>query len=148
MVGRDVEQHRDIAIQALRQIDLIARELEHIDAGPAPVWNESVLREDWKSNIAAHHRWHGSGLEHVMDQRGRGRLAVGAGDPDDLVPRQLGPGTPEHFDVADNHDIRLARTPGNRVSIEWDSRSDHKAVEPRKIRLVEILDTDSRRKLL
>ncbi len=32
MVGRDVEQHRDVAIEAEGQVDLIARQFEHIDA--------------------------------------------------------------------------------------------------------------------
>src|SRR5690348_1504851 len=34
MIGRDVEQHCDVAIEALGQVDLVARQLEHIDADP------------------------------------------------------------------------------------------------------------------
>ena len=32
MIRCDVEQHRDVAIEALGQVDLVARQLEHIDA--------------------------------------------------------------------------------------------------------------------
>jgi hypothetical protein len=54
----------------------------------------------------------------VVDQRGGRRLAVGAGDPDHLVRRQLGAGAGEQLDVADDLDARVARPLCNRVAVE------------------------------
>ena len=112
MVGRDVEQHRDVAIEALGQVDLVARQFEHID----PAFGQRVLRQDRQADVAAHRARHARGLEDVVDQRGGGRLAVGAGDPDHLVRRQLGPGAGEQLDVADDLDAppraRAARSGG------------------------------------
>src|SRR3546814_15219405 len=49
MVGGDVEQDRDIAIEALRQIDLIARQFEYVDAA----FGQGLLFEDRQPDIAA-----------------------------------------------------------------------------------------------
>ena len=113
MVRRDVEQHRDVAIEALRQVDLVARQLEHID----PAFGQRILGEDRQTDVAAHRRRNACGLENVVDERGRRRLAVGAGDPDDLVRRKLGPGAGEQLDVADDFDSGLAGALRDRMPV-------------------------------
>ena len=49
MIGADVEQHGDVAIEAMGQIDLIGGQLEHIDAA----LRQRLLAEDRKADIAA-----------------------------------------------------------------------------------------------
>jgi hypothetical protein len=53
-----------------------------------------------------------------MDQRGGGRLAVGAGDPDHLVRRKLGPSSGEKLDIADDFDASRAGALSDRVAVE------------------------------
>ena len=50
MIGGDIEQHRDVAVEAEGKVDLVAGELEHIDAA----FGERILREDGEADIAAH----------------------------------------------------------------------------------------------
>ena len=64
-----------------------------------------------------------------MDERGGGRLAVGAGDADDLVRRKLGPGAGEQLDVADDLDAGLAGALRDRVAVERQAGRDDEAVE-------------------
>ena len=59
-----------------------------------------------------------------MDQRGRRRFAVGAGDPDNLVRRQLGAGLREQFDVTDDGDAVFRRMARNRVAVERNAGGD------------------------
>ena len=125
MIGRDVEQHRDVAVEALGQVDLVARQFEDIDAA----FGERVLRQDRQADVAAHQARHARGLEDVVDQRGGGRLAVGAGDADDLVRRKVGAGAGEQFDVADDLDPGLARALRDRVAVERQAGGDDDAVE-------------------
>ena len=136
MVGGDVEQHRDVAIEALRQVDLVARQLEHID----PAFGERVLGEDRQADIAAHRARHARGLEDVVDERGGGRLAVGAGDADDLVRRKLGPGAGEQLDVADDLDAGVAGALRDRVAVERQAGRDDEAVELGEVGFVEVGD--------
>ncbi len=75
-----------------------------------------------------------------MDQRGRRRLAVGAGDADDLVRRKLGPGAGEQLDVADDLDAGLAGALRDRVAVERQAGGDDQAVELAEVRFVEIGD--------
>ena len=134
VIGRDVEQHCDVAIEALRQVDLVARQLQHVDAA----FGQRVLGEDREADVAAHRRRHARGLEDVVDQRGGGRLAVGAGDPDDLVRRKLGAGAGEQLDVADDLDAGLAGALRDRVAVERQARGDDEAVELREVGLVRV----------
>ena len=59
-----------------------------------------------------------------MDQRGRRRFAVGAGDPDNLVRRQFGAGLGKQFDVADDGDTVFRCVSRNRVTVERDAGGD------------------------
>ncbi len=43
MIGRDVEQDRDVAIEVGGQVDLVARQLEHIDAPAGAVLANPAL---------------------------------------------------------------------------------------------------------
>ena len=81
-----------------------------------------------------------------MDERGRRRLAVGAGDADDLVRRKLGPGAGEQLDVADDLDAGVARPLRNRMAVEREAGCDDEAVELRQVGLVEVDDRRSRRR--
>ena len=84
-----------------------------------------------------------------MDQRGGRRLAVGAGDADDLVRRKLGPGAGEQLDVADDLDAGLAGALRDRVAVERQAGGDDQAVELAEVGLVEVGDApDSRRQAL
>ena len=75
-----------------------------------------------------------------MDERGGGRLAVGAGDADDLVRRKLGPGAGEQLDVADDLDAGVARALRDRVAVERQAGRDDEAVELREVDFVEVGD--------
>ena len=58
MIGRDVEQHRDVAVEAEGQVDLVARQFEDID--PADLWdpfnsdNWLSVQKDWPSLQGPH----------------------------------------------------------------------------------------------
>ena len=73
-----------------------------------------------------------------MDQRGGRRLAVGAGDADHLVRRQLGPGAGEQLDVADDLDPGLAGALRDRVAVERKAGGDDEAVELAEVGFVEV----------
>ena len=73
-------------------------------------------------------------------ERGRGRLAVGAGDADDLVRRKLGPGAGEQLDVADDLDAGLAGALRDRVAVEREAGRDDEAVELGEVGFVEVGD--------
>ena len=75
-----------------------------------------------------------------MDQRGGGRLAVGAGDPDHLVRRQLRPRPGEQLDIADDLDTGLARTLGDRVAVEGKAGGDDDRIELGEVAGGEVLD--------
>ena len=114
MVGRDVEQCSDIAGKALGQIDLIARQFEDID----PASWQWILPEHWQTYVAAHPHRQSRLANEVVDQRGGGRLAVGAGNADHAVRRQIRPGHREQFDVTDDWHADRSCGLGNRVAVE------------------------------
>ena len=87
VIGRDIEQHRHIAVQAMRQVDLVTRQFQHIDARPLQVRLQRRLAQDRQADIATHHRRITGLLDDMVDQRRGGRLAVGASDADHLVRR-------------------------------------------------------------
>ena len=95
MVGRDVEPDRDVGAEALEQLELVGRQLQHIDAVVAERRQIEHAAADIAADLAAP-----AGLvEDVADQGRRGRLAVGAGYTDE--PRlRLRAG--QKLDVADD----------------------------------------------
>ena len=79
MVFRDVEQNADGGMQRRREIDLIGRHFQHVDAAG----RERLERQHRHADIAAHLRVAAGAVEEMRDQRGGGRFAVGAGDGDE-----------------------------------------------------------------
>src|SRR3569623_997652 len=71
MVGGEVEQNRDIAIEVERQIELVARQFKDIDT---PL-RQRIFTQAGQPNYAAQPRGHTGGLDEMVDQRGGGRLA-------------------------------------------------------------------------
>jgi hypothetical protein len=76
----------------------------------------------------------------VVNERGGGRLAVGPGDPDDLVRRELGPRAGEQLDIADDLDAGLAGALSDRVTVEGQARGDDEGVELGEVGGVEVSD--------
>ena len=129
MVGRDVEQGRDVARQRLRDIDLVARQFEHVD----PVRGQRILAEDRLADIAPHQARHARLFEQVVDQRGGGRLAVGPGNPDDAVRRKLVAHLRKQLDIADQRDVRALGRGDDRMAVERHAGRDDHAVEPLEV---------------
>ena len=106
MVFADIEENADRRIERGRQIDLVGRHLDHMHA-PHP---RRLQRQDRGADIAAHLGVVAGNLHQMRDQRGRGRLAVGAGDGDERrVGRMTAALAAEQFDVADHLNARLPR---------------------------------------
>lgn len=76
MVGRDVQADADRGVERRRQVDLERGALDDMEAaGP-----RRLQRQDGGADIAAHLHVAAALRQHMGDKRGRGRLAVGAGD--------------------------------------------------------------------
>ncbi len=73
-----------------------------------------------------------------MDERGRRRLAVSAGDPDHLVRREFGAGAGEQLDVADDFDARVSRTLRDRVAVERQAGRDDEGVELGEVGFIQV----------
>src|SRR3546814_12795486 len=101
------------------------------DIGPA-FW-QRYAAENLQANIAPHQRRDPCDFEHVGDERGDGRLAVGAGDAKDLVRRQVALGFGEEFDVADDGNLGFARVRGDRVAVARPAGRDDDARETDKV---------------
>ena len=122
MVGGDVEQHRDLADEAVGQVELEARQFEDIDAAV----RQRLLRQDRRTDVAAEARRDAGGDEDMVDQRGGGRLAVGPGDGDDLVRRQPGACLREQLDVTDDRDARADGANEQRRVVRHAGGNDHR----------------------
>ena len=106
MVLADIDEDADGRIERGREIDLVGRHLDHMHAAHA----RRLQRQDRGADIAAHLGVVARDLHQMRDQRGRGRLAVGAGDRDERrVGREAPPLAAEQLDVADHFDAGLAR---------------------------------------
>ena len=106
VVLADVEQNADRRIERRREVDLVGRHLDHVHAAHP----RRLQRQDRGADIAAHLGVEAGDLHQMRDQRGRGRLAVGAGDRDERrIGRVAAPLAAEQFDVADHLDAGLAR---------------------------------------
>ena len=76
-----------------------------------------------------------------MNQCGSGRLAVGAGNADNPVSRQIIPGQGKQFDVADDRHSDFARSFGNRVTVERHTGRDDNRVKSGQVDLHRILES-------
>lgn len=106
MVLADIEQDADGGIERGREVDLVGRHLDDVDAPHA----RRLQRQDRGADIAAHLGVVAGDFRQMRDQRRRGRLAVGAGDGDERCVRRVpSPLAAEQLDVADDLDPGLAR---------------------------------------
>ena len=81
MIGRDVQDDRDLGMELARAFQLKARYLEHRPCLVAALFNQLNHRH---ADVAANQRRQPGLLENLADQSRRGGLAVGAGDGQDL----------------------------------------------------------------
>ena len=103
MVGRDVDQEPDARRERGREVDLIGRALD--DMRPPGGGRRQV--EHRHADVAAHRHLAPGLLEHMGDQRGGGRFAVGAGDGDERrIRRARAALAGEELDVADDRNPR------------------------------------------
>src|SRR4029077_6198400 len=94
----------DRRVERGSEIDLIRRAFDHMDTTGL----RRRQREDGGADISANLRIHAGRCRQVTDQRGRGRLAVGAGDGDKGSAWRMVPAfAAEEFDVSDHLDIRV-----------------------------------------
>ena len=113
MIGAHIGQDGHIGREAGRQVQLIARDLDHIDRAR----RRSRKRQHADADVAADVNGHPRLFQHPADEGRGGRLAVGAGDGDHLGPlplRQRRDRSREQFNVADDLDpgrLRLANGP-------------------------------------
>jgi len=127
MIGADVEHRGGAAGEALRRLELEARELEHVELGAAAEESERGLPE-----VAPGAHPHSRALRHTGEQRRDGALAVGAGDAGD---RSIDRARKE-LDVADDAEPAAARLGEERALAREPGRDDD-ARRARKERGVE-----------
>ncbi len=145
MVGRDVEEHADGRIERRREIDLEGRALDDVRAPDLG----RRQRQDRRADVAAKRDVALRLLEDVRDERGGGRLAVGAGDgderPDLPCRRDLATLAAEQFDIADDLDAGVPgahhRPRGLRVG-ERHARREHQRGETFPVGGAEVADRD------
>ena len=101
VVGREVDQHRRLGRERLRVLELEGRDL----ADDGRVRGEAARERRQRRADVPRDRDRQPGLAvDVADQLGRGRLAVGPGDGDELVREQA----PAHLDLPEHGDAALA----------------------------------------
>ena len=131
MVFADIEQNADGGIERGRKIDLVRRHLDHMH----PPHPRRLQRQDRGADIAAHLGVVAGDLHQMRDQRGRGRLAVGAGDGDERrIRRMTPPLAAEQFDVADHLDAGLPRHQHRPMRRRMGQRRAGRQDQRRKIR--------------
>src|SRR3546814_285490 len=120
---------RRVGVEAVGEIDLVARQFQHIDA----TCGQWVLRQYGQADIPAHPRRDACIAHNMMDERRRRRLAIRAGDGDDPMLGQAWAGEREKFDVADDGNTRLPRLIGYGMTIERHAGGNDHAVKTGKI---------------
>ena len=106
MVFADIEQDADRGIERRREVDLVRRHLDHMDAAHA----RRLQRQDRGADIAAHLGVVAGDPHQMRDQRRGGRFAVGAGDRDERRVRRVAAAfAAKQFDIADHLDAGLPR---------------------------------------
>ena len=117
MVGRQVGEHRDVGCQRAGQVGLVGRQFQHHDF--AVLGGIEVERA--APDIAGHLRAAARGIEDMVDEGGRGGLAVRSGDGDDLgrlvhrVPVIGRPGPEEQADIVVDRNARCHRAGDQRM---------------------------------
>ena len=143
MVRRDVEQDRGVRVEAWRQVELEAGELDHIIAAV----RERRQVEHRLADIAAKHRVFANGGEDVMRERCCGGFAVRAGDGDHLgrCARRFALAD-ENLGVADDLDAVLAGELHRPMRLGMGERHagrQHQRIDGAPIRLVQIAKRQS-----
>ena len=87
MVGRDVEDDCHAAAEGRARLELEAGELQDV-----PVVRLRRLHDlqHGRADVAGERARHARRAQHVVGERGRGRLSVGSGDADDAPPQDIG----------------------------------------------------------
>src|SRR5690606_16279715 len=104
MVEGDVGQRGRIAAERKGEIDLVARQLQDVRTA----FRQRLLRENGQTDVAAHQSRPPGIDKEVVQERRRGRFAVGACDADDLVRRRILPRLREQLDIPDQRNTCLA----------------------------------------
>ena len=136
VVGRDVDQHRDVEHVREDELELIGGEFEDIGARGA----ERIERQHRRPEIAADRRLLAGGFEDVADQRRDRGLAVGAGDADEPG---AGLGPRHELDVADDLEPAGARLRRDRMGFRMgvgNPGTEHEGRDGGEIGFVEIGD--------
>ncbi len=102
VVGRDVQDHADVEARSLHRLELEAGQLEH---DPVPRRHLVQAVENGVADVAADEDRPIAGCKNGAGERGRRRLAVGAGDADDRPGAQA----QEQVDLAGNLDAPPSR---------------------------------------
>ena len=106
MVGSDVDQKADAGAKRGREIDLIGRAFDDMRAPRG--WRGQI--EDGRADVAAHGDVAPGLLQHMSDQRGGRRLAIGAGDRDEgRVRGSRAALADEELDIAHDRNPRRMR---------------------------------------
>ena len=138
MVRRQIRQYADVWMQPRHQVDLEGGQLQHIDA----VLHRLAQQEHRGANVAANVGVKAGGAQHMPGQGGRRRLAIGAGDGDDLCTSQSCL-TREDFGIADNLDSGMAGLQHRPVRFGMGERhagAQHQGIGGGKIESMEIAD--------
>ena len=144
MIGRQIEQDAGGRIDRRRQVDLVGRALDHVEA----LGRRRIERHDGAADIAAHLRVAAGRLDDVGGQRRRRRFAVGAGDGDERRARGAARALArEQLDVADDLDAGAARQLDRPVRLR-DASAARRATapgdeKPLQSALVQIADCDA-----
>ena len=127
VVGRNVQEKRDIRPERVNCLQLKRRKLQHV--GPRLLLIDRCYQRF--ADVAGHDRLTAGDFEDLADQGRRRRLAVGAGDGDDrsfeMTERQL--------DLADDRNAHRRSVPEQRY-VERNARADDDRLHSGEKRLV------------
>ena len=138
MIGRKIGEDTNVRFQARHQVDLERGQFKHVDA----VLHRLIEQEHRFADIAADFRVKACRLQHMADQRGGGRFAIGAGYADDPCTRHHGFAR-ENLGVADDFNARVARLQHRPVRFgmgEWHTGTQHQCIEAGEIETVQVGD--------
>jgi hypothetical protein len=126
MVGRDVDEKADAWPKRRRKVDLIGRTLDHMRARA----RRRRQIENRHTDVAAHRDLASRFLEHMRDERGRRRFAVGPSDGDERrIRRSRAALADKELDIADNRNPGRVREIDRPVRLgmgQWHAGGQHK----------------------